>query len=189
MLNRLYQNIQWSQRSNYFETMTDCPQRDERYGWAGDAHFFMPTSAYNQEAASFFRKWFDDCVDTQKPGTGNISNGVPGYRPGGGNASLDWSAAMMITPWMIWQRYGDPQPIQDHYAAMRLYMTQWEKFATEVARQAGCRKDEQGQGADALANHWRLGRAGEGHSQGTDRLRLRLYPQQGHGGVCSYRGA
>ena len=133
MLNRLYQNIQWSQRSNYFETMTDCPQRDERYGWSGDAHFFMPTSAYNQNAASFFQKWFEDCVDTQKPGTGNISNGVPGYQPGGGNASLDWSAAMMITPWMIWQRYGDPQPIKDRYAALRLYMTQWEKYATEVA--------------------------------------------------------
>lgn len=131
MLNRIYKNIQWSQRSNYFETMTDCPQRDERYGWAGDAHFFMASSAYNQNAASFFTKWFYDCADTQKPSTGNISNGVPGYRPGGGSASLDWSAAMMITPWMIWQRYGDPQPIKDHYADLQLYMTQWEKMAAD----------------------------------------------------------
>ncbi len=132
MLNRLYQNIQWSQRGNYFETMTDCPQRDERYGWVGDAHFFMASSAYNQNAASFFTKWFLDCVDTQKKKDGNISNGAPGYRPGGGNASLDWSAAMMITPWMIWQRYGDAQPIQENYAALRFYMTQWQKFAVEV---------------------------------------------------------
>ncbi len=132
MLNRLYQNIQWSQRSNYFETMTDCPQRDERYGWTGDAHFFMATSAYNQNGASFFNKWFQDCIDTQNPKTGNISNGAPGNKPGAGNAQLDWSAAMMITPWTIWQRYGDPQPIIDNYAALRLYMTQWEKFADQV---------------------------------------------------------
>jgi alpha-L-rhamnosidase len=134
MLNKLYQNIQWSQRSNYFETMTDCPQRDERYGWVGDAHFFMATSAYNQNGASFFNKWFLDCVDTQNPKTGNISNGAPGNKPGAGNAQLDWSAAMMITPWMIWQRYGDPQPIKDNYPALRLYMSQWEKFASQVNR-------------------------------------------------------
>jgi alpha-L-rhamnosidase len=132
MLNRLYQNIQWSQRSNYFETMTDCPQRDERYGWVGDAWFFMATSAYNQNGASFFTKWFLDCVDTQNPKTGNISNGAPGNKPGAGNSQMDWSAAMMVAPWTIWQRYGDSQPIRDNYAALRLYMTQWEKFAKQV---------------------------------------------------------
>ncbi len=132
MLNRLYQNIQWSQRSNYFETMTDCPQRDERYGWVGDAWFFMASSSYNQNAASFFTKWFLDCVDTQNPKTGNISNGAPGNKPGAGNAQIDWSAAMMMTPWTIWQRYGDAQPIRDHYAELRLYMTQWEKFSKQV---------------------------------------------------------
>ena len=54
LLDRLYKNVTWSQRSNYFETMTDCPQRDERYGWVGDAHFFLRSSAYNQHGASFF---------------------------------------------------------------------------------------------------------------------------------------
>ena len=132
MLNRLYQNVQWSQRGNYVETMTDCPQRDERYGWVGDAHFFMATSAFNQKGASFFTKWFLDCVDTQHEKTGNISNGAPGYRPGAGNAQIDWSAAMMIAPWTIWQRYGDAQPIRDHYEALRLYMTNWQKFAQQV---------------------------------------------------------
>ncbi len=132
LLDRLYQNVLWSQRSNYFETMTDCPQRDERYGWVGDAHFFLASSAYNQNGASFFTKWFLDCVDTQNPKTGNISNGAPGNRPGAGNAQLDWSAAMMITPWTIWQRYGDAGPIRQNYPALRLYLTQWEKFATQV---------------------------------------------------------
>ncbi len=132
MLDRLYKNIQWSQRSNYFETMTDCPQRDERYGWVGDAHFFLATSAYNQNGASFFNKWFEDCVDTQNEKSGNISNGAPGNKPGAGNAQLDWSAAMVITPWTIWQRYGDTQPILDRYAQLRLYMTQWEKLINQL---------------------------------------------------------
>lgn len=129
MLNRLYKNIQWSQRSNYFETMTDCPQRDERYGWVGDAWFFMASSAYNQNGASFFTKWFLDCVDTQNGTTGNISNGAPGNSPGAGTAQLDWSAAMMVTPWMIWQRYGDDRPIRENYDAIRFYMTLWENYA------------------------------------------------------------
>lgn len=132
MLNRLYQNVLWSQRSNYFETMTDCPQRDERYGWVGDAHFFMATSAYNQNAASFMNKWFHDCIDTQNENTGNISNGAPGYQPNGGNSQLDWSAAMMITPNTIYQHYGDNLPIKENYRALRLYMTLWEKFAEQV---------------------------------------------------------
>lgn len=132
MLDRLYKNVLWSQRSNYFETMTDCPQRDERYGWVGDAHFFMATSAYNQNGASFFNKWFNDCVNTQNIKTGNISNGAPGYKPGAGNSQLDWSAAMMITPNIILRRYGDMQPIIDNYEALRKYMTQWEKFAKQV---------------------------------------------------------
>jgi alpha-L-rhamnosidase len=133
MLNRLYKNIQWSQRSNYFETMTDCPQRDERYGWTGDAWFFLASSAYNQNAASFFHKWFEDCVDTQNPKSGNISNGAPGNKPGAGNASLDWSAAMMATPWMLWQRYGDTRAIESRYAELRLYMTQWEKLIDQLS--------------------------------------------------------
>ena len=131
MLNRLYKNIQWSQRSNYFETMTDCPQRDERYGWVGDAWFFMPTSAYNQNGASFFTKWFRDCVDTQNE-KGNINNGAPNKTPKTGNASMDWSAAMMVAPWTIWQRYGDSRPIIEHYDALRLYMTQWEKLLPKI---------------------------------------------------------
>ncbi|MDA7881962.1 family 78 glycoside hydrolase catalytic domain [Akkermansiaceae bacterium] len=142
MLDRLYQNVQWSQRSNYFETMTDCPQRDERYGWTGDAHFFMGSSAYNQNGTSFFNKWFQDCLATQKPKSGNISNGAPGNKPGAGNGSLDWSAAMIITPWMIWNRFGDTQPILENYDALRLYMTQWEALPDKMAPSGkGSKKD------------------------------------------------
>lgn len=131
MLERLYQNIQWGQRSNYFETMTDCPQRDERLGWVGDAHFFMNSSAYNQQGASFFTKWFLDCLDTQ--GTnGNIRDGAPGYSPGAGNAHLDWTAAVMVTPWTIWEYYGDTQPILQHYAELKRYMGIWQQFAADI---------------------------------------------------------
>ena len=150
MLNRLYKNVCWSQRSNYFETMTDCPQRDERLGWVGDAHFFLSSSAYNQNAASFFNKWFLDCLDTQGK-NGNISNGAPGYVPGTGNAHLDWTAATMVTPWVIWQRYGDAQPLFAHYDALRLYMSLWQQFATDV--DTG-RPFEQGGLADWFVGDW-----------------------------------
>lgn len=152
MLDRIYQNVLWSQRSNYFETMTDCPQRDERYGWVGDAHFFMGSSAYNQNGASFFTKWFQDCVDTQNDKTGNISNGAPGYKPGAGNSQLDWSAAMMITPNAIWERYGDSQPIFQHYDALRKYMTQWEKVVDQVNDFEA--KDKKGVPAYKIIGDW-----------------------------------
>ena len=150
MLDRLYKNVTWSQRSNYFETMTDCPQRDERYGWVGDAHFFMRSSAYNQNGASFFTKWFLDCVDSQGD-NGNISNGCPRSAPGKGNSQLDWTAAMMIAPWVIWQHYGDAKPIADNYDALRKYMTLWQKYADDV--DAGKGKKEGGL-AELIIGDW-----------------------------------
>jgi len=151
MLDQLYKNITWSQRSNYFETMTDCPQRDERYGWVGDAHFFMRTSAYNQNGASFFTKWFLDCVDSQNQENGNISNGCPRAVPGKGNAQLDWTAAMMVAPWVIWQHYGDAKPIAENYEALRRYMSLWQKFADDV--DAGRGKKDGGL-AELLIGDW-----------------------------------
>ena len=150
MLDRLYKNVTWSQRSNYFETMTDCPQRDERLGWVGDAHFFLRSSSYNQNGASFFNKWFLDCLDTQGK-NGNIRDGAPGYSPGAGSALLDWTAATMITPWVIWQQYGDAQPIIAHYDALRLYMTLWQQFASDI--DTG-RVVKQGGLADWLVGDW-----------------------------------
>lgn len=132
LVNRMFQNVLWSQRSNFFEIMTDCPQRSERFGWNGDAHFFMPSAVYNQNNASFFIKKFQDCLDTQKS-SGEIGNGSPGHNPGaGGNAALDWGAVLMSVPWEVWQRYGDPQPIIDNYDSLKAYMGLWQNFADAV---------------------------------------------------------
>ena len=135
MLDRLYKNVTWSQRSNYFEVMTDCPQRDERFGWTGDAHFFLPSSAYNQNGASFFRKWFQDCLDSQGA-NGNTGCGCPNASPiygsGGTGATLDWTAAIVINPWIIWQHYGDAQPIIENYDALRKYMSLWQNYVDDV---------------------------------------------------------
>jgi len=68
MLNRLYRNIVWTQRSNYLEVPMDCPQRDERLGWMGDAQFFMRAGTYNQQVGAFFTKWLRDVADAQKEG-------------------------------------------------------------------------------------------------------------------------
>ena len=66
-VNQLYANIDWGQRGNFISIPTDCPQRDERLGWLGDAQIFVRTAAYNRDVASFFSKWLDDVTDAQLP--------------------------------------------------------------------------------------------------------------------------
>ncbi len=86
MLNRLYQNIVWGQRSNYFDVPTDCPQRSERLGWAGDAQVFVGTAAYNMDVAAFFTAWTRTYEDTQ-----NAEGGFRDFAPLGGGASPGWA--------------------------------------------------------------------------------------------------
>ena len=66
-LNRLFANIDWGQRGNFISVPTDCPQRDERLGWLGDAQIFARTACYNRDVAAFFAKWLDDVADAQHP--------------------------------------------------------------------------------------------------------------------------
>ena len=105
MLRQLQSNIVWSQRSNFLEVPTDCPQRDERLGWLGDAQVFAATACFNQEVAPFFTKWMQDVVDAQSteggfpdvaPRVVDLADGMPG-----------WGDAGVIVPWRVWQWYGD----------------------------------------------------------------------------------
>ena len=67
LVNRLQQNIVWGQRGNFLDIPTDCPQRDERLGWTGDAQVFAPTAAFNLDVSGFFAKWLADVAADQKP--------------------------------------------------------------------------------------------------------------------------
>ena len=118
LVNQIYRNIVWGQRSNYLEVPTDCPQRDERLGWTGDTQVFIRTGTYNQDVAAFFTKWIQDLADTQDA-QGLFGNQAPVFH---GHGSAGWACAGIICPWTIHQVYGDTRLLEKHYDAMARYM-------------------------------------------------------------------
>jgi len=126
LVNQLWRNIVWGQRSNFVSVPTDCPQRDERLGWTGDAQIFFRTASFNMDVSAFFTKWMDDMADAQTP-EGAFTDIVPqikGMPPG----APAWGDAGIIIPWTMFRVYGDVQLIKTHYAAM----TRWMDYVAEV---------------------------------------------------------
>ncbi len=122
LLNRLAENILWSQRGNFQGVPTDCPQRNERCGYTGDANFFMRTAVYNMDVGAFFNKWLVDvCEDAQMP-QGYFTDHAPRTCAAGDNPNVGWSDAGIICPFEIYRTYGDTRVIRDHYAAMKRYL-------------------------------------------------------------------
>lgn len=118
LLNRLAKNILWSQRGNYMGVPTDCPQRNERCGYTGDAQFFMRAAVYNMDVSAFFSRWLVDvCEEAQMP-DGHFADHAPTFGPGDG-PNIGWSDAGIICPYEIYRTYGDTRIIRDHYAAMK----------------------------------------------------------------------
>ena len=109
-------NIQWGQRGNYISVPTDCPQRDERLGWMGDAQVFIRTATYNADVASFFTKWLVDQWTTRQTCAGAFSNVSPD--PGDGDGVPAWGDAGVICPWTIYDMYGDRRILERHLPAM-----------------------------------------------------------------------
>lgn len=121
-VNRLMDNVLWGQKGNYVEIPTDCPQRDERLGWTGDAQVFMRTGTYNMDAAAFFTKWLQDLFDDQNE-DGSVPNIAPnpfGY--GDQIAPTGWGDAAVVCPWTMWQVYGDLGVVRKHWGSMKAYM-------------------------------------------------------------------
>jgi alpha-L-rhamnosidase len=131
-LNRLFANIDWGQRGNFISVPTDCPQRDERIGWLGDAQIFARTACYNRDVAAFFGKWLDDVADAQLP-SGAFSDVAP-------ILSLDWAGAPawgdagVIVPWTLYQMYGDHGSLQRHFARMTAWMDFLERGNPDYVR-------------------------------------------------------
>ncbi len=128
LINQLQSNIQWGQRGNFLEVPTDCPQRDERLGWTGDAQVFCRTAAWNMDVASFFTKWQNDIADAQGD-KGSIPMVVPiaGLGADGGAA---WADAAFICPWTMHLCYGDLRLLGQHYETFTRFMN----FLTETSR-------------------------------------------------------
>lgn len=128
LVNQLYQNIVWGQRGNFLSVPTDCPQRDERLGWMGDAQIFVRTACYNRDVATFFEKWVVDVADAQLP-EGSFTDIVPTMAnhvikvvPG----APAWADAGVIVPWTVAQVYDDMRLFESHYESM----TRWIDFLT-----------------------------------------------------------
>jgi alpha-L-rhamnosidase len=120
-LNQLQSNIQWGQRGNYLSVPTDCPQRDERLGWMGDAQVFVRTACYNADVASFFSKWLVD-VDDGQTAAGSFSDVVPNTM--NCDSVPAWGDAGVICPWTIYETYGDRRILEQHLPAM----TKWVEY-------------------------------------------------------------
>ncbi len=132
MVNRLYQNIVWTQRANYISVPTDCPQRDERLGWTGDAETFVRAATYNADVAAFFTKWLVDLEDAQGP-AGDFPDVAPKIPTTGGGCPA-WADAGTICPWTIYQVYNDKRLLAKHYGAM----VRWVEFCRARTATACC---------------------------------------------------
>ncbi|MBU7592721.1 alpha-L-rhamnosidase [Metabacillus halosaccharovorans] len=128
LINRLHSNVVWGQRGNFVDVPTDCPQRNERLGWTGDAQVFIGTALYNYQGASFFKKWLLDLKADQKP-DGQVPFVIPDIIPGNQVAS-GWNDAATIIPWTLYQVYGDKQILEDQYESMKAWVEKVRSLAT-----------------------------------------------------------
>lgn len=125
VLTQFARNVQWTQRANFVEVPTDCPQRDERLGWMGDAMAYVRTATYNADVAAFFTKWMDDMAEAQEP-----FGAFPDYAPypmshgnqNGKTFGTAWTDAGVICTWTLWQTYADRRLVERMWPALTRFM-------------------------------------------------------------------
>jgi len=124
MLNQLFSNIIWGQKSNFLDVPTDCPQRDERLGWMGDAQVFARTACMNYDAEQFFRKWLSDlAADQHEDGyVGSVIPDVWTHVHDRGNAAAAWGDAATIVPWEVYRAYGSIDLLRRQFPSMRKWV-------------------------------------------------------------------
>ncbi len=133
LINQLQRNIDWGQRGNFLEVPTDCPQRNERLGWMGDAQVFIRTAAWNRDVQGFFNKWQRDIADAQGA-EGQFPSVVPvveGVGPDGGPA---WADAGVICPWIVYLCYGDRALLARHYGSLKRFIAYLKKASKNLIR-------------------------------------------------------
>jgi alpha-L-rhamnosidase len=128
MINQLQHNIQWGQKGNFVDVPTDCPQRDERLGWTGDAQAFVRTAAFNMDVAAFFTKWLRDVATDQRP-DGSVPFVIPDALRNGNGTSAGWGDVSTIAPWTIYNVYGDKRILETQYPSMKAYVDYIKKKA------------------------------------------------------------
>jgi len=121
VIQKFWQNAMWSQKSNFCGLPTDCPQRDERLGWMGDAEIFWPAAAYNMDVGAYTARVMEDMRHGQKP-NGAFPDCIPPFVPGMNLSSPGWADAGVILPFTSWRQYGDTGVIIANWRAMVAYM-------------------------------------------------------------------
>ena len=130
-VNRLIENAYWGQIGNFLDVPTDCPQRDERMGWTGDAHVFANTASFNQYTPAFYHKYLTDMLLEQRTLGGSVPHVVPDVldqidritgQPLAHHGACAWGDAAVFIPWTLYRFYGDKQLLLKHYENMRLWV-------------------------------------------------------------------
>ncbi|MCS6827848.1 MAG: glycoside hydrolase family 78 protein [Caldilinea sp.] len=129
LLNRLHENVVWSMRGNFLDVPTDCPQRDERLGWTGDLQVFVPTASYLYDVSGVLRSWLRDLAIEQRRMDGMVPHVVPNVLGKNAGGAAAWGDAATVTPWVLYQRFGDAQILGEQFESMRA----WVDFIVRVA--------------------------------------------------------
>lgn len=132
-VNKLFKNIIWGQKSNFLDVPTDCPQRNERLGWTGDAQVFVRTASLNFDVERFFKKWLHDLVADQGR-DGCVPHVIPNIFDDMGGSSA-WSDAAVICPWEIYRTYGDKKVLEDQFDSMKAWIG-WMRERSENGRRS-----------------------------------------------------
>ena len=133
LVNKLALNALWGQKGNFLDVPTDCPQRDERAGWTGDAQVFMKTACLNLDAPAFYTKWLVDlCQDSQRA-DGGFGDVAP-YLSIAGYGNTGWSDAAVVCNWRMYEMYGDLQVLRQHYDALIRHMDYLARTSTNFVR-------------------------------------------------------
>ena len=125
LINQLQHNIQWGQKGNFLDVPTDCPQRDERLGWTGDAQAFARTACFNADVAAFYTRWLADLAADQQP-SGAVPHVIPNVlslgAEQGASASAGWADAAVVVPWTVYLCYGDTHIFEQQYSSMKAWV-------------------------------------------------------------------
>lgn len=128
LINQLQHNIVWGLKGNFLDVPTDCPQRDERLGWTGDAQVFAPTACYNVDAATFYIKWLRD-LSADQDEDGSIPHVIPNVLGHGG--ATGWADAGIMIPWAVYLDYGDISVLENQYESMKMWIGYMKERAGE----------------------------------------------------------
>lgn len=169
LINQLQSNIEWGQKGNFLDVPTDCPQRDERLGWTGDAQAFIRTATFNRNVHSFFTKWLKDLEAEQKEGA--VPFVVPDVITNGFN-SAGWADAATIIPWNIYVVYGDKKVLAEQYNSMKAYVESIRKVAQNNLWNTGFhfgdwlfyRPDDDNDGRSAVTDKYLIAQCFYAHS-------------------------